>query len=76
MQQDMLTYDEWLKKNPEAAGEKYDCLICKGSGHLEPLGDFGPGDKCDLCGGTGKVSIAPLIYVRELRKAQKGLTRQ
>lgn len=50
-----LTYDEWIKVNPEIKNKTTKCSQCQGAG-------------CFYCDNTGKRNTAHKIYKRQLQR--------
>ena len=60
-----LTYEEWLKKNPDAELEEVECEDCEGTGRTECF-HCGHEMECENCEGTGKSQSARSLYEEQL----------
>ncbi len=64
-----LTFDEWIKKNPDC-NVMVDCDFCDGSGGEECV-ECGSDIDCKECDGTGERNIARDEYYKQLKKDEK-----
>lgn len=56
-----ISYDEWIKLNPDAEEQEEDCEECDGDGIIVCF-NCGNDMGCTECGGTGKKRSSRKIY--------------
>ena len=67
-----LSYEEWIKLNPELLEQEEECDECDGQGTKE-CSECGQDIECEECEGTGKQNSAKLIYDKQLKKEKERL---
>jgi DnaJ-class molecular chaperone len=66
----ILTFEEWLKANPEYKNKTRKCEECDGVG-ISECSECLQEITCDWCDGEGKVWIAQEVYWHERRKDEE-----
>lgn len=69
-----MTYEQWLKANPEVEMEEEDCPDCDGTGEVT-CHCCGHEHDCDKCDGIGVVKGAKQMYLEQLAKDKEAVAR-
>lgn len=62
-----LTYEQWLKANPDIAAAEEDCINCNSTGR-DTCHCCGNDIDCEECGGIGKINSARKLYEAQLER--------
>jgi len=65
-----LSFDEWMKENPEVLDEESDCEDCDGEGSKICF-SCGHEAECETCGGAGTTNDAKFLYNQQKKRDEK-----